>query len=231
MPQEYVLPRSSNLDASKVCKQVIPLERVSHHRSTFMQRLAACIFALFLPVATHAQFAEQSESGRVHLANGTDVSYRIRLLPLASFPELPPAIFTQLNQRHCLIPQTYEARQPENIIRGAFQQKGSDDWAILCSQTGTTTLLVIYGNQPDTPIALRRQKDSDWVGSSYANNPAYGSAWGIALRRSAEIHLGDKNHPHAAADHDGIEDAFVEKSVTIHYCDNGNWITLDTSNQ
>jgi hypothetical protein len=195
--------------------------------------------AIFMPIITsvlpaHAQFEEQIEAGRAHLANGKDIDYRIRLLPLASFPELPPAIYAQLNQRHCLIPQTYEARQPENVSHGSFREKGSDDWAILCSQSASTTLYVIYGNEPEAPIALRHQKNSDWLGTSYAGNAVYGSAWGIALRRPTQMQgIGQgigKDKRNLSIDHDGIEDAFLEKSASIHYYGNGAWITLDEGN-
>ncbi|MGC2496529.1 MAG: hypothetical protein WA374_02235, partial [Acidobacteriaceae bacterium] len=59
---------------------------------------------------------ERVESGQIASANGTHLSYRIRLLPLSSFPALPEEIVAQLSRRRCMIPQTYEAKQPENVI-------------------------------------------------------------------------------------------------------------------
>jgi len=94
---------------------------------------------------------EQIETGRIHLPGHNDVIYRIRLLPVAAFPALPQPIAALLNDRHCLIPQTYEARRPENVIRGSFEKQGSDDWAALCSVNGTTTLYVFFQSQTGTP--------------------------------------------------------------------------------
>lgn len=186
-------------------------------------------FVLASIVLTRAQTTEQIETGQIHLPNGTDAPYRIRLLPLASFPELPAAVSAHLAQLHCLIPQTYQAKRPENIIHGAFQQKGSDDWAVLCSHDGLTTLYVIFGNQPESSIALRSQKDNEWIGKPYPGYPVNGFAWGIDLRRSKEIRHKTKGQ-RVEADHDGIEDAFLEKSSTMHYYQDGNWVTLDTEN-
>ncbi|HZD49408.1 MAG TPA: hypothetical protein VE178_11755 [Silvibacterium sp.] len=170
--------------------------------------------------------AEQIETGRVRLPSGAEVVYRIRLLPLASFPALPPAISAQLDDRKCMVPQTYEAHAPENVVHASLERKGSSDWAVLCSVNGATTLYVFFQSQPGTPIALRHQRDTEWLGSEVLG--AYGSAWGISRRAPSQIR--GPSPERARIDHDGIEDAFVEKSSTTHYFQDGSWITLETSN-
>lgn len=147
--------------------------------------------------------------------------YRIRLLPISSFPQLPPAVAQQLSERGCMIPQTYEAREPENVIRGAFERQGSDDWAALCSVNRITTLYVFFQSNPARPVSLRHQPDREWLGVEWSLD--YGSAWGISTRPARLMSAG------AHADHDGIDDAFIEKSSTIHYFQNGGWTTLDGS--
>jgi len=175
--------------------------------------------------------AEQIETGRIHLPGHNDVIYRIRLLPIPAFPALPQPIATALNDHHCLIPQTYEARRPENVIRGSFEKQGSDDWAALCSVNGSTTLYVFFQSQPGIPIALRQQRNIDWLGAEIVG--AYGSAWGIALRRPSHIPIDKSNQLHPPLDHDGIEDSNIEKSTSIHYFQsgspNGSWITIDAN--
>ncbi|HEX3470195.1 MAG TPA: hypothetical protein VHT28_03335 [Silvibacterium sp.] len=169
---------------------------------------------------------EQIETGRVRLLEGKEVTYHIRLLPLASFPGLPAAIAAQLNEKKCLVPQTFEARTPENVIHGALERKGSDDWAVLCSVNGATTLYVFFQSQFTTPIALRRQRDTEWLGSEVLG--AYGSAWGISLRLPSQI--SSSRSGTLGLDHDGIEDAYIEKSSATHYFQNGSWITLESPN-
>ncbi|HEY3743961.1 MAG TPA: hypothetical protein VGL53_29155 [Bryobacteraceae bacterium] len=147
--------------------------------------------------------------------------YKIRLLPVSSFPQLPKPVAQELTDRGCMIPQTYEAREPENVIHGSFEKKGSDDWATLCSIRGVTTLYVFFQSNLTVPIPLRHQPDSQWLGVEWSLD--YGSAWGIAAR-AARL-LPASTH----ADHDGIEDAFIEKSSTIYYFQEGRWTTLDGS--
>jgi hypothetical protein len=182
---------------------------------------------------TGAVSSEQIETGRVRLPGGNEVVYRIRLLPLASFPSLPAEVTAQLEQRKCMIPQTYEARAPENVVHASLERKGSNDWAVLCSVNGATTLYVFFQSQPGAPVALRHQRDTEWLGSEVLG--AYGAAWGIGRRSSSQIRQSARRSagPNAVRmdfDHDGIEDAFIEKSSTTHYFQDGTWTTLENSN-
>jgi hypothetical protein len=153
------------------------------------------------------------------LTQGWRREYRIRLLPVSSFPQLPAPVAQQLAQRGCMIPQTYEAREPENVIHGSFEKKGSDDWAVLCSVNRVTTLYVFFQSDLANPIPLRHQPDSEWLGVEWLLD--YGSAWGIAT------HPARLMQPKDSADHDSIDDAFVEKSTTSHYFENGHWTIRD----
>lgn len=174
-----------------------------------------------------ASTSEQIETGRMRMPNGAEVVYRIRLLPLASYPALPPGVAAQLQQRKCMVPQTYEARAPENVVHASLERKGSDDWAVLCSVNGATTLYVFFQSNPSLPMALRHQRDTEWLGSEVLG--AYGSAWGIARRGSSQIRQ-SRESGRIEADHDGVEDSFIDKSSTTHYFHDGSWITLENSN-
>jgi hypothetical protein len=168
---------------------------------------------------------EKVERGEIHSPGGDAISYRIRLLPVASFPDLPPAVAAQLRSRHCMVPQTFEAQAPENVIEGAFRAAGSSDWAVLCSIEGSTTLFVFLAGQFDTPLALRSQPDTAWLGSEPGSS-VFGSAWGISVRSAANLRSSRQLHGAVFFDHDGIEDAHLEHSATIRYDDNGRWLAL-----
>lgn len=182
-----------------------------------------------------AEPAERAETGRARLPSGTEVAYRIRLLPVASFPSLPAAFAKQLLQRNCMVPQTFEAREPENVIHGAFEKQGSEDWAALCSIDGMTTLFVFFQSHPGAPIALRRQPDAEWLGAEVVGN--YGSAWGIGTRTASQIqslHIKPQTSSAKAGarveriDHCGIEDVYLEHSSSVHYFHDGEWVTLES---
>lgn len=172
---------------------------------------------------------ERSESGELHIAGGDIETYRIRLLPVASFPDLPAMVAADLSRRGCMIPQTFEAQQPENVIEGAFQEAGSRDWAALCSVSGSTTLYVFFAGAFDKPVALRTQADTEWLGAEPGTS-IFGSAWGIATRSAAYLRTARPLHGAAIFDHDGIEDARLERSETIRYWQQGHWLAFDVQN-
>jgi hypothetical protein len=195
---------------------------------------AVCLFLLATALraqtvaplpSDESQLTERIEAGRVRLSNGSEVVYQIRLLPLASFPALPAAVSNQLRQRECMIPQTYTARGPENVVRGAFEKKGSDDWAVLCSVNDGTTLYVFLQSRPGEPMVLRHQRDVEWLGSEVVG--AYGSAWSIVTRSPSQIHSSQLGRKGEVIDHDGIDDAFIEHSSSVHYFEDGTWTTLE----
>ncbi len=166
---------------------------------------------------------EQVESGQLDYA-GKTMTYRIRRLPLSAFPELPAAVRTVLEGRDCMVPQTYEARRPENVVHGEFWQKGSRDWAVLCSHEGSTSLLVFRSNALALPIELESGKDLDRLQARL--NGTLGFAWGLDLAAPETVRrlVGSKTGP---IDHDGIQMSIVEKSSEIHYYQNGRWLEFD----
>lgn len=172
--------------------------------------------------------AERVESGEVQSPSGRTILYRIRLLPVASFPDLPAPVVAELTQRQCMIPQSFEAQQPENVIHGSFSSYGSSDWAALCSSQGTTTLYVFFSGQLTSPISLRSQPDSAWLAAEPGNSIP-GSAWGIAVRSDAELRASPQLRRGIAIDHDAIDDARLERSLAIHYYQAGRWLNLNRS--
>ena len=170
--------------------------------------------------------AERIESGNSQSAGGEAIAYRIRLLPLASFPNLPAPVAAGLNERHCMIPQSFEAKQPENVLHGAFRAPGSSDWAVLCSSAGATTLYVFFAGQFESPIALRSQPDSAWLGSEPGSNVS-GSSWGIAVRSCTELRATPQLRHAVTIDHDAIDDARLERLVIVHYYAGGKWLNLN----
>ncbi|MGH9586227.1 MAG: hypothetical protein ACRD3F_04710, partial [Acidobacteriaceae bacterium] len=135
-------------------------------------RMRACIIGLCFALAGVAACAqvkaaprtEQAETGLATIDGHAHVRYRIRLLPVSSFPQLPAQVAKALDAIACMIPQTYAAHEPENVISGSFEKRGSSDWAVLCSVHGVTTLYVFFQSIPTHPIALRHQPDSLWLG-------------------------------------------------------------------
>jgi hypothetical protein len=178
-----------------------------------------------------AAAAQSSETlvtrGSVELG-GKPVPYIVRHLPPTSFPDLPAPVADELTHRGCLIPQTYEAHQPENVVHGSFQQPGSSDWAVLCSADGEVKLLVFFGSDPEAPVTLGAAAETQRL-QAYPGAAELGFNWGID-RAGAEAvrqaQTGLKPRP-ARIDHDALADSVVEQRTLYHYYRNGRWTTLD----
>ena len=197
-----------------------------------IMQIACAVFLCIATAPAHTQVAtstgEQTETGQIQTAHGMR-SYKIRLLPVASFPHLPPAVVTQLNAQHCMVPQTFEARHPENVIHGEFEAPGSSDWAVLCSHNGSTDLLVFFHDTPEKPFTLATFKDTDRMSSEFPSDDL-GSSWGISTIPPDGMRHTPGVHQHGPFNHDGIEDDFVEHASTIRYYRNGTWLALEGNN-
>lgn len=194
---------------------------------------AAGMLAALLAVAAatartlpaHSAEMERIESGQIRSTGGVVENFRIRLLPVGSFPTLPPPIAAWLRARGCMIPQSFEAQEPENVIDGSFRSAGSQDWAALCSVAGVTTLYAFFAGHYNLPVAVRSQPDTLWLGHEPGSS-TFGSAWGISTRSAEDLSDSPRVRPGFAIHHDGIEDADLERSLTVRYFHAGSWQIL-----
>lgn len=162
------------------------------------------------------------EKGQTTFA-GHAVPYTIRRLPVSSFPDLPASVVGQLDQRGCMIPQTYEAHHPENVVHASLERSGSSDWAVLCSAHGAVTLLVFFGSTPTHPTELAQTAETKRL-QRYDSSGIYGFNWGIDIASSETLHdaqLGSGRTPRL--DHDGLADTVVDRAVRYHVYVNHEW--------
>ena len=179
---------------------------------------------------TQSGLIQLNETGRVPVA-GRSTPYIVRHLPVASFPRIPTAIQNGLGQRGCLIPQTYEAHQPENAVHGSFERPGSSDWAVLCSERGTASLLVFFGSHPDHPFTLASAQETERL---QAHDPSgvLGFNWGIDAASPRQIYDAQAGiYPRPPMlNHDAVADSIVEHGSEYHYYSNGAWTLLPMPN-
>lgn len=167
-------------------------------------------------------------TGQVTVA-GRTVPYTIRHLPPASFPDLPWTVAEELTRRGCLIPQTYEAHRPENVIEGSFEQPDSSDWAVLCSVDGTATLLVFFASAPQSPMALASAPETQRL-QQLNSTGELGFDWGIDPATPNAIHdLQDSMWPRPGRlDHDALADSIVDQKTIYRYYAGGKWSVVQT---
>jgi hypothetical protein len=167
------------------------------------------------------------ESGQI-IVVGHSTPYLIRHLPISSFPDLPQAIQQQLDHRGCLIPQTYEAHGPENVVHASLERPGSSDWAILCSAQGTVSLLVFFGDGTSQPFTRASAPETERL-QTHDPSGVLGFNWGIDPATPEQVHDAQipMRHPPARLDHDALADALVDRHTVYHFYLKSAWIVLE----
>lgn len=163
------------------------------------------------------------------LVAGHSTPYLIRHLPVSSFPGLPEELAAQLNSRGCLIPQTYQAHHPENVVHASLERRGSADWAVLCSVDGTVSLLVFLSSRDGEPAVLASVPETSRLQAHGASN-VLGFNWGIDPVSPQQVHeaqLGMR-HPPARLDHDALADSIVDRKTVYRFYSKDAWTEIDT---
>jgi hypothetical protein len=168
------------------------------------------------------------ETGQLSLG-GRQVPYRIRNLPVSSYPELPPAVAESLTARGCVIPQTYEAKRPENVVHASLERAGSSDWAALCATNGRVSLLVFFASgSPAKPAILAGSVETDRL-QAHDLTGELGFNWGIDPASPVRIHDAQAGMAHRPPppDHDCLADTTVDRQTVYHLYENGAWKRVD----
>src|SRR3954451_19326221 len=167
------------------------------------------------------------ESGQVEIA-GQQAQYTIRRLPVNAFPDLPAAVVEQLEQRQCMIPQSYEAHHPENVVRASLERAGSSDWALLCSAEGKVSLLVFFGSAPGRPAVLARTPETTRL-QRHDSSGVLGFNWAIDGASPDAVHQAQSamERKPPRIDHDALADITIERKTVYRFFSKGTWKLLD----
>ena len=188
-----------------------------------MKTLLVTICAALLTALPVACLLATAENPKPVSADGVH-----RLAPRA-FPALPPSIVADLESRDCTVPQTYFLPEPHNVIHGEFRRPGQHDWAVLCSKSGSSTILVYWAGSPSDVEALADpSSDTRWM--QYIVDDRVGFSRLIASVAKSGIIAGYEAYREGPKpppiDHNGISDAFAEKASTVFYWYDGEWLRL-----
>lgn len=198
-----------------------------------MRRLpttGAAFFVCILAAATaHSQSNPLLDTGHVTV-EGRDVPYRIRNLPINAFPDLPERIATALESRGCVIPQTYQAKRPENVIHGSFQHPGSDDWAVLCSSKGVVALLVFFADAKAAEPQVVASATLTSRTQPHDSSGELGFNWGIDTATPRQVHEAQAGMVHRPTPppYDCVADTTLGGNTRYHLFGHGAWGQIDT---
>jgi hypothetical protein len=192
-------------------------------------RIAILVLLPALAVlAQQSDVANLNTSGQI-LFDGRPTPYLIRHLPVNAFPQLPPATQDALTRRGCLIPQTYEAHQPENVVHASLERPGSSDWAVLCSVNGNVSLLVFFSTGNAEPTVLATVPETERL-QSHGTNPVLGFNWAIDPASPQDVHEAQlaMKRPPPRFDHDALADSIIDQKTVYHFYSKNAWTLLDT---
>jgi hypothetical protein len=189
---------------------------------------------LILTAAVSPVYAQQAKTGKATASAAPKQNVK-RLQPselAEQIPSLPHEFVEKLNTRGCTIPQfdyagntsptaTEAATQPNNVIEGEFAKKGQKDWAVLCSNGKTSTIVIFWAKPTSCPASLARLDDAHYLKPAKDKKLHYSRS----IRPLGETDLGQRPGLSTLRplQHQGIDDRFVGKSSAFFYCDAGKW--------
>lgn len=151
----------------------------------------------------------------------------LRLKP-AAFSQLPKNIVFSLQKRNCTVPQTFSDSTPHNVIRGQFARRGQFDWAILCSRNRVSSILVFWNGSSKSVAEIAPSDDKDYLQTiDDTANIGFSRAINVVGKNHIFAHYleyGGRKPP--PINHQGINDAFVEKASLVHYFYRKRWLKL-----
>ena len=167
--------------------------------------------------------ADRKEVSATTGAPTETTSKTILSAPLDAFPQLPDAIRSTLRSRECTIPQPGTTGAPRNVIHGDFFVQGQTGWAVLCAFGGFSSILVFRDDFDVDPEELARGEDKNYGASVFGYLREITPVDRQFIMRHYEAYGGPKPPP---IDHQGIDDAFLEKASVTYYWYEGKWLQL-----
>ncbi len=113
------------------------------------------------------------------------------------------------------------------VIKGSFIKPHEIDWAVLCSVNRTSTILIFRNASPTRVLEIAREPDINRLQVEGGEKIGYcreiSSVGRDFIMRHYDAYGGVKPPP---IDHQGIDDAFVEKASVVLYFYRGKWLPL-----
>lgn len=143
-----------------------------------------------------------------------------------SFPEAPAELRQALHELGCRIPQVYrgwvpedyEPPSPHNLVSGYFKSLAVLHWAVFCSRSGASALLLFDSEGNLVEEIEPASKDDDHNFDRYVDV--------AEPQHILEDHESFGGPKPPLLLHDGIECGFSEKGSHIYYWYKCKWITL-----
>lgn len=192
--------------------------------------MLSTVLGVCVPVSAQSpELSPLVEKGQITL-DGRPTPYLVRRLPISSFPDVPERTAAAIDRRGCMIPQTYQAHRPENVVHASLERAGSSDWAALCMVDGQVSLLVFFESSPGKAVALATVAVNDRL-QAHDRSGVLGFNWGIDPASPQQIRENQAGLDHRSAplDHDALADSVIDHRTLYHFYGKNAWIVLEAS--
>ena len=187
--------------------------------------MRAASLSMMLSVSLAAQSLAQAR-GELEKKFGEAEQHIVQLRP-ADFKELPNNLVRELERRSCSIPQEAYTKLRSNVIRGELEKRGQTDWAILCSVHGFSSILVFWKGSENNPAEIARAEDRNFLQGMCGDKIGFSRRISAVGKNFIIRHYRAYGGPTPPPiDHQGIDDAFVEKASVTHYYYKEKWYEL-----
>lgn len=164
------------------------------------------------------------------LLNKQEAESRAQIDPL-KYPGLPELIAADLSARECTIPQAYFVSEIHNAISGEFTRPGQTDWAVMCVQNETVTILLYPNGEPVGPITVYGPQKDQIVSVSGREREGLHTGYNEAINAVDEDYIMSHYRAYGGSvpppiDHQGINVACCEQSSQVLYWYENKWYRL-----
>jgi hypothetical protein len=165
-------------------------------------------------------------------AQWDEAGRQVLRLPPNAFTQLPAKIIADLNRRGCTIPQAFEGIRleksgPHNVIKGEFAKPRQTDWAVLCSVNRVSSILIFWSGSVADVSEIEQREDIHYLEGTWDNRIVYTRLiTPVGAQFIKERAAGNGGPEPPPLDHQGINDAMLEKASMVQYFYNGGWMRL-----
>ncbi|MGB6746258.1 MAG: hypothetical protein WBE38_21585, partial [Terracidiphilus sp.] len=110
-----------------------------------------------------------------------------------------------------------------------LERRGSADWAVLCAEHGTVSLLVFFSDGPAQPTVLASAPETERL-QPHGENGVLGFDWGIDRASPEQVHetqTGMRHRP-PLLNHDALADSRIDQTTVYHYFAANAWTAVQT---
>ena len=188
-----------------------------------IKKLSICAFCLCLALFITAVSQAQNKPQPGELNN-------FQRKP-SEFRSLPKNIVNYLEKNKYTIPKSVNSDQSIGGFRGEFAERGQEDWVVLASRDGSSSILIFWRGSTNNISEIAKTPDKNFIRAISKDNLVYFRTIGLdgvedMVKANQEL-FGEKN---PEIDHFGIDEATADGIEIVYYFYKGRWLILKRPN-